>query len=119
MYKCSNCGKMFVDPVYNTNSGGSFDTECPYCESWNYSSIKGLPETNKDELSALRADNDRLARELDGAVEDISKVAYHQKIMPCVVCQHWEDGMIDQCLGCHELSSHFIHRGLAVREGTE
>ncbi|MHC1696436.1 MAG: hypothetical protein AB9835_14455 [Eubacteriales bacterium] len=69
------------------------------------------------ENSAYRADNDKLKKALAGAVEDISTVAYNQKVMPCVVCQHWEGGMIEQCLGCHELSSHFKHRGQAGREG--
>lgn len=35
-YTCDECKKLFAEPAYASSPGGSVDSECPYCGSWNF-----------------------------------------------------------------------------------
>ena len=84
-----------------------------------YHHMSELVDGKMEENQRLRRINENLQEQLAAsqhreraAVEDISRVAYRQKVMPCAACafekgaNHW-----DPCSECSEIHSHFVWRG--------
>lgn len=66
------------------------------------------------EVTQLKEENSRLRRGLNEAVKDISAVIYHERKMPCFVCQYKDafgTEMHKYCGVCNPFNSRFKWRG--------
>ena len=103
--------RICADKSKNLEECHTGQADCPFGNTI-MDCTERLNHASADMIESLQVQLAESQRREQAAVEDISKVAYQQRVMPCAACafekgaNHW-----DPCSGCSEIHSHFAWRG--------